>query len=103
MIAFVGSDEHLPLVDFAYNNSYLASIGMGPFKALYGMPCISLTCSLEGNEPLTVGPEFLQDSQRMVELIQQRLSVAQDRGHMQTSGIGTSTFPSRSMSSEKSF
>lgn len=64
MKAFGGSYEHLLLVDFAYSNNYLASIGMGPFKALYGTPCRSLTCSLEGSEPLTVGPKFLQDSQR---------------------------------------
>ncbi|KAF3622302.1 Potassium transporter 7 [Capsicum annuum] len=28
--------EHLPLVEFAYNNSYYSSIGMTPFEALYG-------------------------------------------------------------------
>jgi len=28
-------DHNLPLVGFAYNNSYHASIGMAPFKALY--------------------------------------------------------------------
>ncbi|RVW80448.1 Transposon Ty3-I Gag-Pol polyprotein, partial [Vitis vinifera] len=29
-------DDHLPLVEFAYNNSFQASIGMTPFEALYG-------------------------------------------------------------------
>lgn len=28
--------EHLPLVEFAYNNSYHSSIGMAPFEILYG-------------------------------------------------------------------
>ena len=28
-------DHNLPLVKFAYNNNYHASIGMAPFKALY--------------------------------------------------------------------
>ncbi|CAN6440945.1 unnamed protein product [Victoria cruziana] len=32
-------DRHLPLVEFAYNNSYHASIGIAPFEALYGRPC----------------------------------------------------------------
>lgn len=27
---------HFPLIEFAYNNSYHSSIGMVPFKALYG-------------------------------------------------------------------
>ena len=29
-------EEHLPLVEFAYNNSYQASIQMVPYEALYG-------------------------------------------------------------------
>lgn len=32
-------DKYLPLVEFAYNNSYHMSIGMLPFEALYGKPC----------------------------------------------------------------
>ena len=34
-------DEHLPLIEFAYNNSYQASIGMAPYEALYGRRCRS--------------------------------------------------------------
>ncbi|KAL8134978.1 hypothetical protein AgCh_009846 [Apium graveolens] len=34
-------DEHLSLVEFAYNNGYHASIGMPPYKALYGHKCRS--------------------------------------------------------------
>ena len=33
--------EYVPLVEFVYNNSYQASIGMAPFEALYGRPCRS--------------------------------------------------------------
>ena len=32
-------DEHLPLVEFAYNNSYQASLGMPPYEALYRRKC----------------------------------------------------------------
>ena len=39
---FKGSwDDHLPLVEFAYNNSYHSSIGMSPYEALYGRKCRS--------------------------------------------------------------
>ncbi|GMP66376.1 hypothetical protein CsSME_00026758 [Camellia sinensis var. sinensis] len=31
-------ERHLPLVEFAYNNSFQSSIGMAPFEALYGRP-----------------------------------------------------------------
>ena len=29
-------EEHLPLIEFAYNNSYYARIGMAPFEPFYG-------------------------------------------------------------------
>ena len=37
-------EEHLPLVEFAYNNSYQASIQMTPYEALYGRLCRSPVC-----------------------------------------------------------
>ncbi|KAA0061226.1 pol protein [Cucumis melo var. makuwa] len=37
-------DFHLHLMEFAYNNSYQATIGMAPFEALYGRCCRSLVC-----------------------------------------------------------
>ncbi|GKF59266.1 putative reverse transcriptase domain-containing protein [Tanacetum coccineum] len=36
-----GWDNHLPLVEFAYNNSYHASIKAAPFEALYDQKCCS--------------------------------------------------------------
>ncbi|XP_069152026.1 uncharacterized protein [Solanum lycopersicum] len=35
-------DQHLPLAEFTYNNSYHSSIQMAPFEALYGRRCRSL-------------------------------------------------------------
>ena len=32
-------DEYLPLIEFAYNNSYQATIQMAPFEALYRRRC----------------------------------------------------------------
>ena len=44
-LEFQGSwEEHLPLAEFSYNNSYQASIGMSPFEALYGRKCRSPSC-----------------------------------------------------------
>ena len=43
MIDFKGIwDDHLPLIEFSYNNSYHSSIGMAPFEALYGRRCMLL-------------------------------------------------------------
>ncbi|KAF3671135.1 Outer plastidial membrane protein porin [Capsicum annuum] len=42
-IDFKGSwDDHLPLIEFAYNNGYHSSIQMAPLEALYGRRYISL-------------------------------------------------------------
>ena len=43
-------EEHLPLVEFSYNNSYQASIQMAPYEALYGRPCRSSICWTEVGE-----------------------------------------------------
>ena len=37
-------DLHLPLIEFAYNNSYYASIEMAPYEAQYIRKCISPLC-----------------------------------------------------------
>ena len=32
-------DRYIPLMEFAYNNSFQSSIGMTPYEALYGRKC----------------------------------------------------------------
>ncbi|TYK21579.1 pol protein [Cucumis melo var. makuwa] len=45
VLEFSGSwDSHLYLMEFAYNNSYQATIDMAPFEALYGKCCRSPVC-----------------------------------------------------------
>ncbi|KAL0544266.1 hypothetical protein IC582_019379 [Cucumis melo] len=45
VLEFSGSwDSHLHLMEFAYNNSYQATIGMAPFEALYSKCCRSPVC-----------------------------------------------------------
>nr|GFB89136.1 putative reverse transcriptase domain-containing protein [Tanacetum cinerariifolium] len=47
--------NHLPLVEFSYNNSYHASIKAAPFEALYGRKCHSLVCWTEVGEAQILG------------------------------------------------
>nr|prf retrotransposon del1-46 [Lilium henryi] len=72
-------EEHLPLVEFAYNNSYQSSIGMAPFEALYGRPCRSPTCWAEIGEHHLIRPELIQQTTNAIEVIKRRLKAAQDR------------------------
>ena len=40
VLKFKGNwDDHLPLIEFAYNNSYHSSIEMAPYEALYERKC----------------------------------------------------------------
>ena len=71
--------EHLPLVEFAYNNSYQVSIQMTPYEALYGRPCRSPLCWTEMEESSITGPDLIRDTSENVSLIQQRLLMAQSR------------------------
>ena len=72
-------EDHLPLVEFSYNNSFQASIGMAPYEALYGRPCRSPSCWLEAGEALPIGPTMVQQTSEQIELIRQRLQTAQSR------------------------
>ena len=69
-------EEHFPLVEFAYNNSYQASIQMTPYEALYGRPCRSLVCWTEDGERPSTGPDLVRDISNKVDLIQKRLLMA---------------------------
>ena len=51
---------YVPLMEFSYNNIYQASIGMTPYKALYGW-------------------NIVKDTEEKVQVIRQRLKVASDR------------------------
>ena len=69
-------EEHFPLVEFSYNNSYQASIQMAPYEALYGRPCRSPICSTEVGESPITGPDLIRDTSENVSLIRQRLLTA---------------------------
>ena len=70
-------EEHLPLVEFAYNNSYQGSIQMAPYEAIYGRPCRSLICWTEVGESSITGPDLIRDTSEKVCLIQKRLLTTQ--------------------------
>ena len=59
---------HLSLVEFAYNNSYQASIGMAPYEALYGRKCRT---PLYWNE---VGKRKLEDT-KLIEVISEKIKI----------------------------
>ncbi|XP_021730793.1 uncharacterized protein LOC110697721 [Chenopodium quinoa] len=57
-----GWEDSLDLVEFSYNNSYHASIGMAPFEALYGRKCRSPLCWSDISETIILGPQLIEET-----------------------------------------
>nr|CAD1821670.1 unnamed protein product [Ananas comosus var. bracteatus] len=74
-----GWSQHLLMAEFAYNNSYQASIKMAPFEALYGRKCRSPLHWSEVGERLALGPDMLQEAEDKVRIARERLLTAQSR------------------------
>ena len=80
VLDFGGSwDSQLYLIEFAYNNSFQATIEMAPFEALYGRKCRSPAHWDEVGERRLLGPELLQMTSESIVVIRERTRVAQSR------------------------
>ncbi|GJR47338.1 putative reverse transcriptase domain-containing protein [Tanacetum coccineum] len=75
----LGWVNHLPLVEFSYNNSYHASIKATPFEALYGRKCRSPVCWTEVGEAQILSPELIQETTERIVQIKQRMQATRDR------------------------
>ncbi|KAA0063393.1 pol protein [Cucumis melo var. makuwa] len=71
--------SHLHLMEFAYNNSFQASIGMAPFEALYSKCCRSPVCWGEVGEQRLMGPELVQSTNEAIQKIRSCMHTAQSR------------------------
>ena len=77
-LEFKGSwDDHLPLIEFAYNNSFHSSIGMAPFEAIYGRKIRSRIGCFKLGEAAMSGPNSVFEAMEKVKLIRERLKTAQ--------------------------
>ena len=80
VLDFGGSwDDHLSLVEFAYNNSYHSSIQMAPHEALYGRRCRTPLCWDQVVDGLDVGTYIVEEANEKIRVIRQRLTTAQSR------------------------
>ncbi|KAH0689166.1 hypothetical protein KY289_016524 [Solanum tuberosum] len=72
-------DDHLPLIELAYNNNYHSSIQMAPYEALYGRRCRSLVGWFEVGVAALIGSDSVFYAMEKVQLIRDRLKTAQSR------------------------
>jgi hypothetical protein len=78
VLSWKGSwEDHLALAEFAYNNSYQASIKMAPYEALYGRRRISPLCWETLGERALIGPDWVQQTSEKVWEIRQNILAAQ--------------------------
>jgi hypothetical protein len=67
---FGGSwEEHFPLAEFSYNNSYESSIQMAPFEALYGWKCRSPICWYEPGASKEFHLDYVKEKQHVIDII----------------------------------
>ncbi|KAJ9560610.1 LOW QUALITY PROTEIN: hypothetical protein OSB04_005770, partial [Centaurea solstitialis] len=80
VLVFGGSwESHLPFVEFSYNNSFHASIGMPPYEMLYGRRCRTPICWGEVGQRELGSTEIVQRTTESIQLIRERLKAAQSR------------------------
>ncbi|KAJ9541114.1 hypothetical protein OSB04_027620 [Centaurea solstitialis] len=79
-VDFGGSwEDHLPLIEFAYNNSYHSSIEAAPYEILDGRKCRTPLCWNEVGEKQLAGPEVVQITSDKINQVRERLKTARDR------------------------
>ena len=72
-------EDQLPMIEFAYNNSYHSSIDMAPYEALYGRKYRTLVYWDESDESRLLGLEIVQHTADQVKIIMAKLKATQDR------------------------
>ncbi|KAG8503264.1 hypothetical protein CXB51_001221 [Gossypium anomalum] len=72
-------ERYLPLIEFAYNNSFQSSIKMAPYEALYGRKCRTPLFWTELSESKIFGVDLIKDAEQKVKIIRESLKAASDR------------------------
>nr|GEX03261.1 putative nucleotidyltransferase, ribonuclease H [Tanacetum cinerariifolium] len=72
-------DDYICLVEFAYNNSWHASIKCAPFEMLYGRKCRAPICWDQVGERVIEGPEMIEVTNEKVSVAKEKLKEARTR------------------------
>ncbi|GJY98851.1 putative nucleotidyltransferase, ribonuclease H [Tanacetum coccineum] len=72
-------DEYLCLVEFAYNNSWHASIKAAPYELLYGRKCRAPICWNEVGKRVIEGPKLIEVTNEKVFIAKEKLKEARSR------------------------
>ena len=67
------------MIEFTYNNSFHASIGMASYEALYGKRCRTPLYWYQDGEAALVGPKLLEQTIEKVRMVRNRMQAFQSR------------------------
>ena len=71
-------DDHLPLLEFAYNNNFHSSIGMVTYEALYGKKSrCSIYWNVESLRQLE-GLDLVQETVKKIQVVKKYLKATQN-------------------------
>ncbi|KAG4175500.1 hypothetical protein ERO13_A11G189066v2 [Gossypium hirsutum] len=80
VLKFQGSwEKYLPLVEFAYNNSYQSSLKMAPYEALYRRKCRTPLYWTKLRENQIHGVDLVKEAEEKIKVIRDNLKAASDR------------------------
>ncbi|KAA3466690.1 Retrotransposable element Tf2 [Gossypium australe] len=80
VLGFQGNwEKYLPLVEFAYNNSFQSSLKMAPYEALYGCKCQTTLYWTELRENQIHGVDLARETKEKVKVICECLKAASNR------------------------
>jgi hypothetical protein len=77
-------DQHLPLAEFSYNNSYQESIKRSPFEELYGWPCHTPLSWSESDDRVIFGPGIVTEAEEKAKQIRANILAAQSHQNSYT-------------------
>ena len=72
-------EQHLPLIEFPYNNSFQSRIKMAPYEALYGRKCRTPLYWSELSENKIYRVDLIKETEQKVKIIRDSLKAASDR------------------------
>ena len=72
-------EKWLHLGEFCYNTTFHMSIGMSPFKALYGYDALTFYDIIFGDSIAPKGKYWVEDNQENLKLLKDNLQVAQNQ------------------------
>lgn len=74
-------ERYVKLMEFAYNNSFQATVGMAPYEALYGYGrrCRTPICWFEVGEREPTGAELVDQTTDTIRVVRENIQAAQSR------------------------